>query len=93
MSSINYRRKFRELNFQKRAQAYHATEAFMKKLPVVPYGGGIFTYNFTYPKEGISISSPTVFILFYRPYHILGVMRYSFVRTNLIKRSRHTNKS
>jgi hypothetical protein len=52
MSSISYRRKFRELNFQKRAQAYYGAEDFLKKLPVVPHGGGIFTYNFTYPKKG-----------------------------------------
>jgi len=61
MSSINYRRKFRELNFQKRAQAYHATEAFMKKLPVVPYGGGLEVYNFRHPKKGYVYILPNGF--------------------------------
>lgn len=61
MSSINYRRKFRELNFQKRAQAYHATEAFMKKLPVLNDSRGPRLYNFTYPKKGYVYTLPNGF--------------------------------
>ena len=60
MSSIEYRRKLRELNFQKRAQAYQATEAFMKKLPLLNLRG-TKVYNFTYPKKGYTYTLPNKF--------------------------------
>jgi hypothetical protein len=61
VSSIEYRRKLRELNFQKRAQAYQATEAFLKKLPTTNLGRGIRAYNFTYPTKGYIYTLPSGF--------------------------------
>jgi hypothetical protein len=61
VSTIQYRRKLRELNFQKRAQAYHATEDFLKKLPTMNAGRGIRAYNFTYPTKGHVYTLPNGF--------------------------------